>query len=124
LSLSTSRVAEFLAIVILTITTAFNATRLVDLLRQASQSLNFLLNGERLIEVSRSVSQTIALTFETLGEMVGNYFRTALLDVGFTFASLAEVPEATILLALAIALIVVACVVTYAVAKTQTTEKD
>lgn len=33
------------------------------------------------------------------------------------------VPEATILLALAIALIVVACVVTYAVAKTQT-EKD
>jgi len=124
LSLSTSRVAQFVAIAVLTITTAFNADHLIDMFRSASQSLNFLLNGERLIEVSRSVSQTIALTFETLGEMVGNYFRTALLNVGFTFATLAEVPAATILLALAIALIVVACVVTYAVAKTQTTEKD
>ena len=124
LSLSTSRVAEFLAIVVLTITTAFNATRLVDLLRQASQSLNFLLNGERLIEVSRSVSQTITLTLEGFGEMVGNYFRTALLDVGFTFASLAEVPAATILLALAIALIVVACVVTFAVATTTKKEPE
>jgi len=65
------------------------------------------------------------LTLEGFGEFVGNYFRNALLDVGFTFATLAEVPEATILLALAIALIVVACVVTYAIAKTQKEpEKD
>jgi hypothetical protein len=56
--------------------------------------------------------------------MVGNYFRNAVLNIGFTFTVLSEVPAATILLALAIALIVVACVVTYAVAKTQTTEKD
>jgi len=124
LSLSTTRIAEFLALVVLTITTAFNANRLIELTRQASQSLNFLLNGERLIEVSRSVSQTITLTLQTIGEKVGDYFRYAILDANFAFTTLAEVPAATILLALAIALIVVACVVTYAIAKTQTTEKD
>jgi hypothetical protein len=119
LSLSTSRAAQFIALVVLTITTAFNASRLIELLRQVSQSLSFVLNGERLIEASRTVSQNITFTLQSIGEMVGNYFRNALLDVGFTFSTLAEVPEATILLTLAIALIVVACVVTFAVAKTQ-----
>ena len=125
LSLSTSRVAQFVAIAVLTITTAFNADHLIDMFRSASQSLNFLLNGERLIEVSRSVSQTIALTLEGFGEMVGNYFRNAVLNIGLTFTVLGEVPAATILLALAIALVVVACVVTFAIAKTQREpEKD
>lgn len=117
LSLSTSRIAEFLALVTLTIMATVNADRLMLFVRQSSQTLSLIFNGERLIEVSRSVSQTITLTLVGFGEFVGDYFRNAVLDVGFTFATLAEVPEATILLALAIALIVVACVVTYAVAK-------
>ena len=114
-NLATARIADFIRTASQTFNIGFATSRIGEFFRSVTQTITTTLNANRLIEVTRQASQTIDFVLTGFGSILHEFMRDASL---FISVKVAFLPEPTITLALAMALIVIACVVTYAVAKT------